>query len=88
MRYGHILAEYLRIVQEINDSATAQHWNRGNDQLLGLKRCLEAMGWDSGDIGQLIMDADAHYLAQGIDRPMCGGVFLDWEPMKEMAVTR
>ena len=23
---------------------------------------------------------DLHYLDQGIDRPMCCGVFLDWEP--------
>ena len=26
--------------------------------------------------------ADFHYLNQGIDRPMCCGVWLDWEPTR------
>jgi len=26
-----------------------------------------------------LMDCDWHYINQGIDRPMCCGVFLDWE---------
>lgn len=33
-------------------------------------------------LGQLIMEADCYYSEQGIDRPMCGGVFLDWEETK------
>lgn len=31
--------------------------------------------------GQMIMDADMHYIGQGIDRPMTGGIFHDWIPI-------
>ena len=86
MRYTHILTEYLKLVQEINDARTVAEHMAANFQLSGLKRCLKAMGWNDGDIGSLIVDGDSHFLAQGVDRPMCGGVFLDWEPA-EMAVS-
>lgn len=85
MRYTHILTEYLKLVQEINDARTVAEHMDANSQLIGLKRCLTAMGWKAGDIGNLIMDGDSYFLAHGVDRPMCGGVFLDWEPA-EMAV--
>jgi hypothetical protein len=86
VRYSHILAEYLRIVQVINDSKAVSEHISGHDQLIGLKRCLTAMGWSDADIGNLIMDGDRHYLSIGIDRPMVGGVFLDWQPAEETAV--
>jgi hypothetical protein len=30
-------------------------------------------------MGQLVVHGDEHYIALGVDRPMCGGVFLDKE---------
>ena len=49
--------------------------------------CLES--WrsgvkDAGAYGSIsLIDADMYYLDQGIDRPMCGGVWLDWKPCYE-----
>lgn len=41
-------------------------------------------GWRTGvyDTGYRIslIECDLHYINNGIDVPMCGGVFLDWEP--------
>lgn len=36
---------------------------------------------DSGSVIDLYA-ADMFYLDQGIDRPMCAGVWLDWKPEK------
>ena len=36
---------------------------------------------DSG-INISLIAADMFYIDQGIDRPMCSGVWLDWEPTK------
>ena len=37
-------------------------------------------------LGSLMMEANSYYIIKGINRPMCGGVFLDWvEAKKEQA---
>jgi len=36
--------------------------------------------------GSFLMEADQHYIDQGIDRPMCCGVWLDWEPSDPGAI--
>jgi len=39
-----------------------------------------ALDWGSADQGRMLMDADWLYIEQDVERPMCGGVWLDWEP--------
>ena len=44
----------------------------------GILDCIIALFGQVGG-GQAVMEADAHYLSQGVYRPMTGGVFHDWE---------
>lgn len=76
-----IKARHIELVEAVNTSATnAEHFRRD--------ACLRAwrdglglgLGWSDYERGLLVMEADNHYLSQGIDRPMCGGVWLDWTP--------
>lgn len=45
-------------------------------RLAGFRDCAHVL-LSSQQCGRMIMDADEMYLDAGIDRPMCGGVFLD-----------
>jgi hypothetical protein len=50
-------------------------------------KCNVLRGWREGirDAG-IRLDlcaADLEYIDRGIDRPMCAGLFLDWEPKAE-----
>ena len=56
-----------------------RHWREG---------VTDAMGWGSHQRGRLLMEADNHYLRQGHDGPMTGGIWLDWEPEAAKEVTR
>lgn len=33
--------------------------------------------------GMILMDCDNFYLERGVDRPMCGGRFLEWKPNQD-----
>lgn len=63
----------------MNEAKTSSDNMRARWILHGFRECVTVSfgGLRSGD---LIVEADAYYLNQGIDRPMCGGVWLDWEP--------
>ena len=40
-----------------------------------------ARGWDAARQGRMICDGDRYYFdGPDDDRPMCGGVWLDWTP--------
>jgi len=75
-----VYAKYIELVRAVNESKTSlDHvaaWNRHR----GFIVCLEAIGWSDASIGRLIMHGDQHYIDQGIDRSMCGGVWADWKP--------
>lgn len=74
--------KYIKRVEAIN-SAKTQHEHDYLSARLG--------GWldgvdDAGShvrTGSLCMAADNFYMDQGIDRPMCGGIFLDWKPEEQ-----
>ena len=69
-----LLEKHIQLVEAVNNSKTQREHDRNGDTLNGFREALEAL-----HIRQL-MDCDYYYLDQGVDRPMCCGVFLDWEP--------
>jgi len=50
-------------------------WSEAAIYILGFRKGLEAAG-----IRPALMACDLYYLNQGVDRPMCCGVWLDWNP--------
>ncbi len=71
---------HLELVRAVNDSRTERQHERAGSYLDGFCEALRRIGVETGE---MIMAADLYYIDQGIDRPMCGGVFLDWkEPTK------
>ena len=69
-----IHTEHIRRIDRVNQSLTV-------DDHRMRERALNAWRQGVEDAGGKIdyMAADLHYLDQGIDRPMCCGVWLDWE---------
>lgn len=67
-----LLKRHIELVERVNktNQNTKENYDASN-VLYGFREALEVMG-----INQLI-ECDLHYLNQGIDRPMCAGVFLD-----------
>lgn len=78
-----VKAKNISIVDAINGSKTRDIHSRNEAFRQGFFEGLKCCGWSDADVGRLIMDADMHQMNNGIDRPMCGGVWLDWEPEKE-----
>lgn len=67
--------KHIQLVESVNNSTTeAEH----HDAQLRLGWWRE--GVMDADVNLSLMAADMHYLNQGIDRPMCCGVWLDWTP--------
>jgi hypothetical protein len=77
IRYGiqsdavALFNKHIKLVEAVNNSKTEKQRNDNCNILFGFREALEVL-----NINQLIY-CDLHYLHQGIDRPMCGGVFLD-----------
>lgn len=69
-----LFEKHIELVEAVNNAKTEREHDMHGDILHGFRECLYFMG-----INQL-MDCDLHYLNQGIDRPMCCGVFSDWAP--------
>ncbi len=74
-----IYEQCIALTEQINNAKTLLEHQMLQSKRDGFFRGLEAAGRDSVCIGSLIMDCDRHYMDKGIDRPMCGGVFLDWK---------
>ncbi len=70
----------IELVEKINNAKTKFMQEKYCDQRKGLLMAAEALGFDAG---QMLMNADNYYINQGIDRPMCGGEFLDWKSTEE-----
>jgi hypothetical protein len=67
-----------QLLDAVNGARTQGERDAAEQFLKGFR---EAVALLSGiHPGLIIMAGDEHYLDQGIDRPMCGGSFLDWEP--------
>lgn len=69
----------------VNLAATEEAHTRAERELRAWRDGVAvALGWDAAGGGMLLMDGDLHYLdmdnPESQDRPMCGGVWLDWTP--------
>lgn len=71
--------KHIELVEAVNNAKTLVEHQTAETRLRGFRDALEAYRTDAG-YGQMLMDCDMHYIRQGIDRPMCCGVFSDWEP--------
>lgn len=69
-----LLEKHIEFVDAVNSADSEIQHTLAERELYGFRRALEAL-----NINQL-MECDWHYLNKGIDRPMCCGVFLDWQP--------
>lgn len=70
--------KHIELVEAVNNAKTQAEHDRAEAMLEGFRLALDESG--SPFYGQLLMDCDRRYMDQGIDRPMCCGVFLDWKP--------
>jgi len=74
MDYELLFNKHIGLVKAVNESKTQAEYNHAAAKLNGYRDCLDVLG-----INQLT-DCDNFYLEQGVDRDMCCGVFLDWQP--------
>ncbi len=67
--------EHIKLIEAVNNATTRAEHDAHQ---------LRLDWWRTGvaDAGAVMdyMAGDRHYLDQDIDRPMCCGVWLDWEP--------
>lgn len=67
--------EHMRRVIAVNGAETTLEHQLALAALHGFRDGAEAAGRAVN-----LLDADYHYLDLGSERPMCCGVFLDWQP--------
>lgn len=71
---------YIVLVEAVNRAATNEQWREADARRRGwVDGWAFGTGADMAARGCLLSEGDLHYLDQGMDRPMCGGVWLDWE---------
>jgi len=71
-----MLAKHIELIEAVNNSLTQAEHDAAEQRLNGFRDALERMN----PRPLHFIECDQHYLAQGIDRPMCCGVWLDWTP--------
>ena len=72
-----ILDRLIEITEKVNGAASTVEHHHWDVYRSGFLDALKVAGYNAGT---LLMNADLHYIDQGCERPMCGGVFLDWKP--------
>lgn len=65
--------EHIRLVEAVNQSKTTEEHMKNSLKLEDFRDAYR----DDPEFGRMLMDCDRYYLDQGIDRPMCCGVFLE-----------
>ena len=70
--------KHLELVQSVNEAKTHVQHRDAENKLSGFREALSMI--DPRGYASYLMDCDMHYIEQGVDRPMCCGVFLDWRP--------
>ena len=74
---------HMACVRAVNTAPNEAIHRSAEDYLIAWRDGVaEALAWDDADRGAFLMAADNHYLDQPehAERPMCGGVWLDWTP--------
>ena len=69
--------QHMHFVDAVNNSKTTEEYWQWRERLSGFREGVEVCGVN---VGHLLMHADSVQESRGVDRDMCGGVFLDWEP--------
>lgn len=77
-------ARHMQLVDRVNNSKTRQEYWEWRERLSGFHEGVRACG---GNLGQLLIHADLVQDSRGVDRDMCGGVWLDWEPQTDIDTT-
>ena len=71
----NIQEKHIHLIELVNKSTTREEHSLRDRDLRYWRIGVEDAGLKLDLIG-----ADMYYINQGIDRPMCCGVWLDWEP--------
>lgn len=66
-----LFEKHIEYVEAVNCAKDKDSERDAANTLYGFREALEIMG-----INQLI-ECDLYYIGQGIERPMCAGIFLD-----------
>lgn len=70
--------KHIELVEAVNNARSEEEHRLAHARLDGFRQGLLSCG-----IHPNLIACDLHYLDQGIERPMCAGVFLDWTPTPE-----
>ena len=65
---------YFELLEAANNAETKFDHDLATARINGFFDGLESVGMARN----LIFEGDNYYLSKGIDRQMCGGLFLDW----------
>lgn len=69
-------ARHIELIEALN--ATPAHSPEEREARAMLHGFREAVVLTTGiHLGFLVMEGDCHYIEKGVDRPMCGGEFLN-----------
>lgn len=79
MNYAEVFEKHIQLVEKVNNAPNSQLHHAYSMELHGFRTVLRLLGIDQ------LMECDLHYIDQGIDRPMCCGVFLDKEVINVLA---
>lgn len=74
-------ARYNELVDLVNNSKTRDEHYQWRERLCGFLEGVTACG---GNASLLIMCGDDVQRSRGVDRDMCGGRWLDWEPQTDI----
>ena len=72
--------KHIQLVEIANDSKTRHEHDKALTFLQGWRT---GVGHAAGVRTLSYMACDQHYLDQGINRPMCCGIWLDWKPAED-----
>ena len=73
--------EQFRRLEIANNAPDESSRRKALDELAAWREGVAtALAWKSHEIGAFLMVGDMDYIGRGVDRPMCGGVWLDWTP--------
>ena len=70
--------KHIELIEAVNNATTEREHNKAETYLHGFREGVASLGRDNDLCG-----CDMHYINQGIDRPMCAGVWLDWQERGE-----
>ena len=70
--------KHIEMVEAVNTAKTEREHREADLRLEGFRKAIECVC--PGCLGMFLIAADLHYINQGIDRPMCCGVWMDWKP--------